>query len=253
MGFKVWLEGVLDKETTDISRTIIYNIKKHEDYIKNMGSTQHFQFTHAIDAGSVSKIQRAANRSSLYVSNWETLSVPSVTGWPNMLIYVSVGEVVHRGYFDRTNNILYLYIQVPKVGETLDYHALIPMLKTVIKHELEHSQQQDAAPFTREIGKQWATADSKAPGDVSFDDPKSVHAYLGHPSEIEAWVAGMYKYAKTAKVPFTQAMNIQLDRLNKSMLRNGVPADSASQVLDDIRNKWLNYQKIRFPQAQLSV
>ena len=141
-------------------------------------------------------------------------------------------------------------IGVPLNGDRLDYHAAMPMIKTVLRHEMEHSQQRDEAPFTRDVQFGWPEINHKVSGG-DFGDIDSMRDYLGHPSEIEAWVSGLYKYAKTAKIPFVQAMDMQLKRLSNSMIEAGAKLMDVQSMLSDIRSRWMAYQRHRFPMAQV--
>jgi hypothetical protein len=252
LNFKTYLEGVLDYDTTALSRAIIQALKKHEASILNLPEGANFQLTYAVDRNGSWALERTSKGIGLYVYDWSKLELPEGMKAPNLLVYASVGEPKHNGSFDRTNNILMIRIGIPLVREgRLDYNATLPLVKAVLRHELEHSTQRNEAPYTRATDYEWPTVDGKAPSGMSLSDPKSVLAYLTHPSEIEAWVAGIYKYAKTAKVSFTQAMQLQLDRFRANMARDNVEPAVIDSVIDTVRNAWLSYQKHRFPAARI--
>ena len=109
------------------------------------------------------------------------------------------------------------------------YNELVPELKDVVRHELEHIAQlrfnKDAKPDL-----------DKDENDLPLFD------YLTLDYEIPAFVQGIYKKAKTKKISFTQALEDFLD-------------DRVDELTPDQENKikkiYLNYAKNNLPKAQL--
>ncbi len=68
-------------------------------------------------------------------------------------------------------------------------------LKDMIQHELTHRSQPAAL-------KQATWGDTLASLGRLFDQAGKVAAYYGHPSEVQAWISGLRRQAKSGKVPF---------------------------------------------------
>ena len=249
----ILIEGQLDKETTDLSRVIVSNIKEKERNLRLEPPGSYFQFIHSIDSSGDMQIQRASNRQGFLVMDVYNLKMPpEMKKWvPNLLVNVALGPPKHMGSFDRTNNILTITIGIPLTNNKLDFNATLPWIKAVLRHELEHSRQPKTATQTNINDFPWPAEPGKAVSGASWSKPDEVKAYLTHPSEIEGWVTGIYKYAKTAKVAFSDAMEIQLDRAYKSMLKAKADEEKAKEVIDQTRELWLSYVKHRFPKAIL--
>lgn len=246
-------EGQLDNETTALSRVIIANIKTKERALKQEPPGSYFQFVYSRDSNGDMQIQRASNRQGFLVMDVFNLKIPpEIKKWvPNLLINVALGPPKHMGSFDRTNNILTITIGVPVANNKLDFNTTLPWIKAVLRHELEHSRQPKTGNQTNVQDFPWPVEPGKAPSGASWSKPDEVKAYLTHPSEIEGWVTGIYKYAKTAKIAFSDAMEIQLDRAYKSMLKAGADEEKAKSVIDQTRELWLSYVRHRFPKAIL--
>jgi len=247
------VEGQLDNETTALSRVIVSNIKERERSLRREPPGSYFQFVYAKDTNGDMQIQRASNRQGFLVMDVYNLKMPpEMKKWvPNLLVNVALGPPKHMGSFDRTNNILTITIGVPVTNNKLDFNATLPWVKAVLRHELEHSRQPKTGNQTNVQDFPWPVEPGKAPSGASWSKPDEVKAYLTHPSEIEGWVTGIYKYAKTAKMAFSDAMEIQLDRAYKSMLKAGADEEKAKSVIDQTRELWLSYVKHRFPKAIL--
>lgn len=237
-----------------LSRIIILNVKDNEKEILSMPSHANYQFVYAKNKQIDRTIDKNNKILGLLIGGWGQLKVSDEykDKIPNLSINVTIGEPRHVGMMDKNNDILYMNIGIPLNDKgNLDYHAANPMIKAILRHELEHSQQKDTPFFTKKQKFDWDPVSQKAPMGANFGNIEQMKSYLFHPSEIEAWVSGVYKYAKSAKISFTQAAQIQLDRLYKSMVESGTNAEDAIQFLDELKEKWLQYQKYRYPKAQL--
>jgi hypothetical protein len=142
-------------------------------------------------------------------------------------------------------------IIVPLPFDEREIQELIPMLKNNLRHELEHFQQ------NRRLGKEEPTAEKPGihgkelhhgkpwmqQGKVDLYTAKN---YFLSPQEIEAFVIGSYKEAKTRHIPFQQALS---DRLQK--IYNQFPKGYeryVANVISKVRLAWVEYIKNRFPQ-----
>ncbi len=109
----------------------------------------------------------------------------------------------------------------------------------IVKHELEHI-------FDDALWKE----KHRHPFDIpTLSDAEErprregdVRDYFLHPSEIQGWVAGIYKRAKFEKKPFI--------KLAKEQLIKTLPIEERHHF-DEILNAWITYAKKRFPKAKL--
>lgn len=250
---KFLMEGTLDRETTLISRVIIDNIKRKKDSILGMPSNAYYQFN--FSKGNSGLMDRSAKALGFYVYDWGNLNIPEnlISLFPNMLVYVGIGDPIHRGYYDRQSDVLFVQIEIPKTdNNNLNYNAVLPYLKSILRHELEHSQQKPEAPYTRVRQYGWEDIKDKAPAEVDFGNPELIEKYYTHPSEIEAWVSGLYKHAKTSKQPFFEILNDRLNKISSSMTRRNIDRSIIDRIVSNIRKKWMDYASFRFPKAPLA-
>ena len=74
-------------------------------------------------------------------------------------------------------------------------------------------------------------------------------AYYLHPKEVEAYVMGAYKEAKTRKAPFSDVLRNQLMAIHDQLLGE-FDEVQAAQVARSIQRAWMEYIKVRFPRKQ---
>lgn len=228
MNFKdFFTEGTLELETTQISRAIIGAVKKNKDKI-NAGTWMQFYF------GDEIAIDKASRQSNLQVSDWQELNIKGKV--PNLLIYVQEGSPIHKGQYDRTTDTLTVYIRIPRNDGVLDINSAHDTIKMVIRHELEHMNQ----------NSEFRMLHGNPPTIDSFGNEENIKTYLSHPAEVAAWVAGMYKAAKFNKVPFEVIANRQKNRFIDSMVGSGVDRAKAINVMDDIMDLWKDYKGKRW-------
>ena len=110
------------------------------------------------------------------------------------------------------------------------YNELIPELKDAIRHELEHTSQ---FRFNKDA----------YPEDTDKQDKLPLVDYLTLDYEIPAFVQGIYKKAKTKKIPFTDALDEFLDE----RLDELTPAEVAK-----VRKTYIAYAKKNLPAAQIN-
>ena len=138
-----------------LSKIIVLNIKDNEEEILSMPSQANYQFVYAKNKQIDRIIDRSNKNLGLLIGGWGQLKVPNEYDeykdkMPNLSVNVMVGEPRHIGMMDKNNDILYMNVGVPLNSKgNLDIHAAIFMIKAVLRHELEHSQQRDSAPFTK--------------------------------------------------------------------------------------------------------
>jgi hypothetical protein len=110
------------------------------------------------------------------------------------------------------------------------YNELIPELKDAIRHELEHTAQYR---FNKDA----------IPTDTDDQDKLSSFDYLTLDYEIPAFVQGIYKKAKTKKIPFTDALDSFLEEREDQL---------SPQELKKVRQTYIAYAKKNLPAVQLN-
>ena len=123
-----------------------------------------------------------------------------------------------------TLNIEYNINSIPNL-----LNELIADVKNTLRHELEH-----IAQFNIQ-GK-------VEPGEEEQEDLYIVD-YLTSPDEVEAFVQGLYKQAKTQKLPLSQVIEDYLDQ--------NIDDFERKEDYDRVYNTWINWAKENLPKAQL--
>ena len=123
-----------------------------------------------------------------------------------------------------TLNIEYNINSIPNL-----LNDLIANVKNTLRHELEH-----IAQFNIQ-GK-------VEPGEEEQEDLYIVD-YLTSPDEVEAFVQGLYKQAKTQKLPLPQVIEDYLDQ--------NIDDFETKEDYDRVYNTWINWAKKNLPKAQL--
>jgi hypothetical protein len=123
-----------------------------------------------------------------------------------------------------TLNIEYNINSIPNL-----LNELIADVKNTLRHELEH-----IAQFNIQ-GK-------VEPGEEEQEDLYIVD-YLTSPDEVEAFVQGLYKQAKTQKLSLSQVIEDYLDQ--------NIDDFERKEDYDRVYNTWINWAKENLPKAQL--
>ena len=220
-------EGVLEKETTQLSRAVISAFKKHYPKAWKGGA----QGAILLQKGNTMLLQRYQQRR--LVATWADLELPEDFPIKNVMVYIAPGEKSSAGgRYSRKDDFLGVQAFVKMDGDQPDINDMIPHLKGLIRHELEHSSQ-----------------DSPNPSGVMWNKLDSVLNYFTDPTETPAWVAGIYKQAKTSGLPFSKVVDYYMDKWREMMA--DYHSDAAIQdVLEQIRANWMAEAKRRFPKAQ---
>lgn len=218
------LEGIHDNLTTQLSRLIVNHLKSWSmnptipDFTGKVGDLQvlaHFR------RGGTDKTRITSGR-------WSPLS-----------------------------KTIKVDIQVPTVFKLADLDWFIPKLKDTLRHELEHYQQDVRGggdlenPKMHSIPSTASTAayPQKGLSTSSEEEEPSIdkiRAYYLHPSEIEAFVMGAYKEAKTRKVPFQDVLSEKLTKIYY-YVQKSFDRPWATQITKEIRAAWTEYAKKRLP------
>lgn len=213
-------EGVYDKETTDLSRYIMNHVGNHV----NRGMKRAFTF-------KVKDIAERLGVDSITVKvGFAGYSEPEVSG-----SYMFYEDEPGPGRIE-------IVIEVPTRWHDKTYarkqlSVLLPKLKNVIKHELEHFGQpaetlRDVAPADRETIEQ-------------------IRAYYMNPAEVGGRVAGMYKQAKMQKRTLSDVFDDQIDEIIMDALDTGASDRQIETLAADLYEVWEKFARDRFPGAKL--
>lgn len=243
------LEGVMDQLTTQLSRYIIKHLKYYNKYSTNNPVRVIF--------GGMS-----------YDVNFRFQQTNTNTK-------------IHGG-FNPPNNIE-LTVKLPKnfFDSNLNWNNFIPVLKRDLRHELEHLQQykrhEKAYGFdpnkTTSQDPIFQTHNNKQSISYGISDQTTRNIeywkkYLLDPMEIEAFVMGLYKQAKTSKDDFWFVMHnflsekyeMMQELLIMSLEQKYGPAPNQEfsknfpveltkldNYIENLRNIWTEYAKKRLP------
>lgn len=209
-------EGVMDNMTTQLSRLIVNHMKASRDW---------------------SNIQP-------FVADIGDLKVKAVFQPSQDGLFRLRGAA-----YDQLGQVVKLGIEVPTEANPSGLSDFIPSLKNTLRHELEHRQQDKRSGFELGKAQPHAVAKGSMPGEYPKDVGSTIEssmAYYLHPKEVEAYVMGAYKEAKTRKVPFGQVLQNQLmsiyDQLSMKFDEVG-----AAKVARAVQRAWMEYIKVRFP------
>jgi hypothetical protein len=223
-------EGIFDKETTELSRIFLNHIKqfgnekpesKEFTYGEHGETTVSFTFEDDFEGGEPEIADGTFN------ANEQSVSV--VTSWP-----------------------------VEMNGDVrLHYQKLQGELKNALRHELEHLRQivrgsRDSSWKTDWKQHKATKAVNPTHPDVTemvFYDPVATKKYLLNPLEVEAFVMGGYKEAKSKKLPLSQVLKSNLDQLLSSMELGGISSKDRFMIGAEVWNAWKSYVKDRLPRA----
>jgi len=167
-------------------------------------------------------------------------------------VYVNImegaGPFVHAKYeFDkdateeqRRNSDITVDIALPLDYENSVFSELIPDLKEVLRHELEHSDQP-----TEMLMK------DLLPGPEIWKSLESAESYFTSESETKAHVVGIYKKAKMLKEPAGQILDREIMNIYGTGASYGHDEDEVFELANKIREYWRLYMQHRFPHAEI--
>ena len=205
-------EGRYDKVTTELSREIVSAIKK---------GIKRYQT-------KITLFSRTTVDISVYFNYDDNNSIDVSAG-----TYINPKDI--RSHYK--NKRIVFHVNVPKTeGLRMEKMSeIVPEVKNVVRHEIEHVAQ---AKFTDRERKGFFSSKRGFYSDEAAARGKGItyFQYLMEPYEVEAYVRGLYKKAKTLKQP----LNVLLDDW-QSYLENetNLTGDEAKQIMD----KWTDYAK----------
>lgn len=209
-------EAKLDKLTKDISNYIVSMLKKHP-------TTDRFRRK----IGSVMLVCHIDKRPGYYAINVSgTHERRDNQSWITVTIQLPFEFPVNR----RTN-------PSGKGWKPPSWENLIGEIRQTVRHELEHSSQ------------------DSMPGENP--DLASTHGlikYYTNKREIAAYVSGLYKTAKSKRVPFVYLVNDYMDGIKDQIIQSlgdprSINKDWVKKEVIKIRDLWLDYAKKRYPKA----
>jgi hypothetical protein len=207
-------EGRYDKVTTELSREIVDTIKRGSKRLQTR----------------IVLFKRTYVDISVYIHYKEN----HATGDEQVYGATYLNPKDIRKHY--SNKRIILHVEVPKDPEArrLGMSDLVPEIKNIVRHEIEHVTQNK---FKDRERQGFFSNKRRYPEDIEY------YEYLMEPYEVEAYVRGLYKKAKTLKQPLNVLLNAWWDYL-----------ESVEVHPDEIRavkNAWIAYAKKHLPQTPL--
>ena len=240
-------EGILEKEATAISREIVEKFKK----LVKSGEVHKSKIPyHWLEAKIPDTLASVADVNSIQAKvtvrqgsdSSEPVTINAAFGTVQRIpksLFISM--VIHRDLVPTSEALLKVTSQ------------WLPALKNLIRHELEHARQT--------VKKAAGTPGTEAYkgehfGKAHATTRREVMEYLTSQEEKEAYVAGIYKKAKTEKKPFVRLLDSWLGSMHRRVLKRKPSADDLTDeevqsMITTMREKYLAYARERFPEAQL--
>lgn len=215
-------EGIMDGLTTQLSRQIVSWLKFYKDWSKSIPDLR-------ISVGNLAivvKFKQDVNLEKLKVT---------------------------EGKFNHFVESLSIFVSYPSKFNINSLSSFIPELKNVLRHELEHYRQLQRANGDFEAPKTHQSAFKNSDGtnahgknlDTSDGLIDRLKGYYLEPREVEAYVMGAYKQAKTSKVPLATVLGQQLKKVFQDILGGGVSETTASKLAKEIGSAWMEYARNR--------
>lgn len=224
---------LLDLWTTTLSRTVVNNLKNYGSgtgIIPGITGT----FGGDKDLWVLIEFKRVKNPSSLKIAG---------------------------GTFNDLSKTLKVLVLVPEDLKLSELNKFIPKFKETVRHELEHYRQtqrsRDAGetdPGVHHLTKK-ASVLAYPSLQASSDsyDPTKARQYFLHPREIEAYVMGSWKEARTRRVPVRDVMTEKLTEIFYALQRKGMSRSDIIPLIKNIQESWEEYAKARFPKLRKGV
>lgn len=226
-------EGVMDHETTQISRQVVELVKTY------LG------------------VKRPKSKTTKFTSDDLQIKAVMTVDEKFQKIVMLHGEYQANRYkpgIDTSKlpplppDQIELNIGIPKDStkiQSADLEPFVLALKGVLRHELEHAQQ-------RKRGLQTTTGSAVDPWsspDTSkvFLDPSATIAYYTSPDEVEAYVMQIYRMAKMKKITFAESLKQYIAGFIGPKVLKNMPVAQGIRVLNVIKKSWVEYAKKRLP------
>ncbi len=218
----------LDRYTTVIRRHVINAIKDDEvrDYFNRAGEVQF-------------KLQNVPE-------------IEDIDYLRDVIVHITEGQSVNADAsyeFDldatpeqRRNSDLRVNLILPRNFPDSVISFINDELVDAVRHELEHSSQET-----------WELMDcqEKTPSaDAIWKSLKSAAEYYLCPAEIQAYVAGFMKRAKSSKEPLGDVIDYELYRIYETGKSSGYSEEELHDFMVEMRSQYYAHAKKRYPRAQ---
>jgi hypothetical protein len=214
------IEGILEQETTEISRSIVNKLKKNIN--KSKGLKRNFGFTVAApDSIDVKRVE-------VFVTKNERIRAPLIQG--TFVLY-------HKNL---EKNVIRIMIDAPSSWADIDVFNkslsnVVAQLKNILRHELEHSQQPREDIFRV--------------NEYDLKNVEDVVKYFLDPAEVSSHVSGMYKEAKLSKRDLSDVFSDYQQNVLNIAKEAGADEAASQELADAVLNVWQRYALKRFPNA----
>lgn len=221
-------EGKFDKETTALVYELIPRIKNFLEETEK--SEFHWQFP-GTEFG-VEIVVLRARRGSVTLD-------PRTSGAMRVGTAMSDNEYLNIRKGQENVRMIEINVFIPDEWEDSMWQELLSNLRGTVRHELEHSGQ-------------YIKGNMESSGGHKENVDEILKYYLTN-SEVEAYVAGIYKRAKSGKVDFSQVLENTLGKIRYRLFNAAIDEEElkkAKSGYKKIKDTWISYAKKRFPGAR---
>lgn len=204
-------EGRYDKVTTELSREIVQAIKQGKKRLQ----TRIILFT------------RTNVEISVYF-HYSDETEPQVYG----AMYPQAKEI--RKHYKGMKIIFHVDVAKDPQRRMLELSTLIPEIKNIVRHEIEHVTQ---TKFKEKEREGFFSSKRRYPEDIEYWE------YLVEPYETEAYVRGLYKKAKTLKQPLNVLFDAWWDYLGTANLH--------PDEIQSVKKAWTDYAVKHLPMTPM--
>lgn len=246
-------EGILEKETTEISRMIVDKVKKLVNAGTMHQSPMPYHWLEVPHEEIPQSLAETALLHSVMVKvtkiDQEERGIPHGRRARGNPVRIS-GQFKGGGKYRELTIFMQVYMDLTETPEDFikSISGWYPELKNLLRHEIEHARQKtkdDEGTYDK----------YKATGIGMSGTRKDAVEYFQTKEEMEAYVVGLYKKAKMQKKPFAEVFDdwLRTMRFHVMISKKGeeeFPDSEVRKGFDQIERDYLEYAKERFPAAQ---
>lgn len=204
-------EGRYDKVTTDLSREIVQAVKQGKKRLQTR----------------ITLFKRTNIEISVYF-HYSDESEPEVYG----AMYPKASEI--RKHYKGMKIIYHVVVPLDRERRMQGLSDIIPEIKNIVRHEIEHVTQ---SKFKEKERAGFFSNKRRYPDDIEYWE------YLTEPYEVEAYVRGLYKKAKTVRQPLNVLLNAWWDYLRS--------VDLDPSEIEAVKRAWTGYAAKHLPRTPL--
>ena len=204
-------EGRYDKVTTDLSREIVQAVKQGKKRLQTR----------------ITLFKRTNIEISVYF-HYSDESEPEVYG----AMYPKASEI--RKHYKGMKIIYHVVVPLDRERRMQGLSDIIPEIKNIVRHEIEHVTQ---SKFKEKERAGFFSNKRRYPEDIEYWE------YLTEPYEVEAYVRGLYKKAKTVRQPLNVLLNAWWDYLRS--------VDLDPPEIEAVKRAWTGYAAKHLPRTPL--